>query len=144
MSDSLPIRPIEIGALERYFRDAFDAMLGALGLGGETPAVSEDRAWHPMDHTEPPYCPYVDSTVRSAASGSSRLELRFERSHWNDTEIAQATVSVFAKNAKGYAMISAHTTDFAVPVVELTVVGDVPQGFLPILDGLRDSTSTAR
>jgi len=126
MPEALSIRPIEIGALERYFRDAFDGMLAAVGLDGATPTVTEDRAWTPMDHAEPPYCPYVDTSVRSAENSPARLELRFERSHWNDTEIAQATVSVFVKNASGHAMISGHTTDFAVPVTELTVVGDLP------------------
>ena len=137
MPDALSIRPIEIGALERYLRDAFDKMLAAVGLDGATPTVTDDRAWTPMDHAEPPYCPYVDTSVRSAENPPARLELRFERSHWNDSEIAQATVSVFAKNDVGYSMISGHTTDFAVPVTELSVVGDVPAGIAEVLEGLR-------
>lgn len=65
MPEVLLIRPIEIGALERHFRDALEGMLTSLGLAGAVPTVTDNRAWHPMDHTEPPHCPYVDSTVRS-------------------------------------------------------------------------------
>lgn len=138
---TLPIRPIEIGALEQFFRDSFDRMLAAVGLEGAETAVTENQAWHPMDHTEPPYCPYVDSSVRSAAGASARLELRYERSHWNDDEIAQASVSVFAQNERGYAMISAHTSDCAIPVTELSIVGELPTSIAALVAELDEEVS---
>jgi len=141
MPEVLLIRPIEIGALERHFRDSFNGMLASLGLGGAEPTVAENRTWHPMDHTEPPYCPYVDSTVLWVERPLARVELRYERSHWNDTEIAQATVSMFVKDATGHAMISGHTTEFSIPVTALTVVGSLPPGIAAVVDSLRVETS---
>lgn len=76
-----PIRPIAPDALAEVFRE----LLAALATDPVTTTTA--REWTPMDHAEPPYCPYVDRETVTAGS----LTLQLESAHWNDAELARTS-----------------------------------------------------
>jgi hypothetical protein len=101
----------DIGAVERTLRDNFAEIAMAVGLGETTAAVTNERRDLPADGAVPPDCPFVLTTTRSVASESQSLELRFERAHWSESDIARASVELVARGRKEFALRADIPTD---------------------------------
>lgn len=81
-----PIRPIGPDALAKSLR----GLLAALAT--EPVTTTTAREWTPMDHTEPPYCPYV-ARQTSMAGG---VTLHLDWAHWNETQLARTSAVLTA------------------------------------------------
>lgn len=77
-------------------RSMLPALFEALGLGS-LPAMEQraDRRWNPMDGAQPPWCPFTDTTVdEGSAADGTPIDLEVVLNHWNDDEVANASVSL--------------------------------------------------
>jgi hypothetical protein len=107
------LTPVDAHTFASSLRSTVPALFEALGLGPE-PTLEQrtDRSWTPMDGAQPPWCPFADTTVDAGlgADGTS-VELRLVLNHWNEDEVANASVtltigdrlsiSAFAANGNG-------------------------------------------
>jgi hypothetical protein len=94
----------DLGGLERHWRDRFAEVAERIGLGAAEVQTSEDRRWTPMDGTQPPWCPFVLTSLRSAAVEGQSLELRYERAHWSEDDLARASVELLARGAHDFTL----------------------------------------
>ncbi len=87
--------PTDAHVLAASLRSLLPNLFEALGLG-PAPTLERriDRQWTPMDGAQPPWCPFTDTTVDEgrAADGSS-VVVEVVLDHWNEDEVAHASVS---------------------------------------------------
>lgn len=113
-------------------RRAFDRLAVDLGLDDIERERTEAREWTPMDNAEPPWCPYVDRRGLRVARNGVELELREELAHWNDDELARASVTLSVRGPASAFTVAAHTEGSSGRRLELQrfVTGDVPSWLL--------------
>lgn len=145
-----PVAQISVGSLERHILDRLDQILSAY-VGGNVVAPrlesSKERTWNPMDRMSPPNCPYSDQarTVGSVATSSGQVEVLSVRTHvhWNDDDIANASVRISLRNpggSLGLLALSAYTSS---GVVALEVHLDRPTTG-PVIEAIGDLVASLR
>lgn len=88
--------PVGAHAFAASLHSTLPSLFEALGLG-PAPSLERrtDRRWTPMDGAEPPWCPFTDTTVDAGiADDGSPISLEIVLNHWNEDEIANASVSL--------------------------------------------------
>jgi hypothetical protein len=129
--------PTDADTFAASLRSALPALFEALGLGS-MPSLERrtDRRWNPMDGAQPPWCPYTDTTVDAGfAADGTAVDLQIVLNHWNEDEVANASVSLtigdalsisaFASNGGGRAVDTLrlrHPTSEAVVAVVVGLV----------------------
>lgn len=75
--------------------DALPMVFEELGLG-EVPDLNQtsERKWNPMDHSQPPHCPYSDQTRWSGGTKNADVTIRHDATHWNEHSKANESASV--------------------------------------------------
>lgn len=113
-------------------RGALDRLVGEYGLADVERERTDAREWTPMDHVEPPWCPYVDRRRVRVARDGVELELAEEYAHWNDDELARASATLSLHAPSGAFSLSVHTqgSDDEHRVGEVMVTGDAPPWLL--------------
>lgn len=106
------LTPVDAHAFAASLCSFLPALFEAIGLGA-APTLEQrtERRWNPMDGTQPPWCPYTDTTVDAGvgADGTS-AELSVVMNHWNDDDVANASVSLAVGD---HLWISAYRADGA-------------------------------
>ena len=113
-------------------RRAVERLVGEHGLADVERERTEAREWTPMDHVEPPWCPYIDRRgVRVAREGLA-IELTEEYAHWNDDELARASATLSLQAPSGAFSLSVHTqgSNDGRGVRDVFVTGDAPPWLL--------------
>ncbi|MBX9471595.1 hypothetical protein [Microcella sp.] len=113
-------------------RRSLDRLAGEHGVADVERERSEAREWTPMDHVEPPWCPYIDRRRLRVARDGVELELAEEYAHWNDDELARASATLSLRAPAGAFSLSAHTQGSGDEqrVREVIVTGDAPPWLL--------------
>jgi hypothetical protein len=134
---TLAIEPIDPGALAQRMRDWMPVLLAHAGIPHLRLTHTDDRTWTPMDHTVPPDCPFVDSTVWAAEGGDKgSVSLRLERAHWNPDDIARTSVDLVCRRGSEHFAVSAWAEGSGARVGELVIVGDLPDEVSALLGPL--------
>lgn len=127
MADGIPL-----GDAVAMMRRALDRLVGDHGLAEVERQTTEAREWTPIDHVQPPWCPYIDRRRMRIERGAIELELAEEYAHWNDVELARASATLSLRAPGARFSIAAHTqgsNDDHV-VREVFVAGDAPPWLL--------------
>lgn len=105
---SVPAADVHAGA--ETLRSALPALFEALGFGAPPPLERRtDRRWSPMDGVEPPWCPFVDTTIdEGVGADGTPVAVHVVVNHWNEQEVASASVSLTIGDRL---MISAYRRD---------------------------------
>jgi hypothetical protein len=113
-------------------RGAVDRLAGEHGVADAERERTEAREWTPMDHVEPPWCPYVDRRRVRVARDGVELELAEEYAHWNDDELARASATLSLRAPSGAFSLSVHTQGSGDEhrVRDVIVTGDAPRWLL--------------
>lgn len=90
-------------------RGAFDQLAGEHGVGDAERERTEAREWTPMDNAQPPWCPYIDRRRVRVVRDDLELELAEEYAHWNEDELARASVTLSMQAPPGGFSLSVHT-----------------------------------
>ena len=119
-------------------RGALDRLAGEHALADVERQRTEAREWTPMDHVEPPWCPYVDRRRVSVARDEVELELAEEYAHWNDDELARVSATLRLQAPSDAFSLSVHTQGSADEHRELEVIvtGHVPPWLLDAFGAL--------
>ena len=113
-------------------RRAFDRLAGEHSVGDAERERNEAREWTPMDHVEPPWCPYVDRRRVRIARDGVELELAEEYARWNDDELARASATLSLRASAGAFSLSVHTQGSGGEhrVSDVIAAGDAPRWLL--------------
>ncbi len=113
-------------------RGALDRLASEHGVGDVERERTEAREWTPMDHVEPPWCPYVDRRRVRVVHDGVELELDEEYAHWNDDELARASATLRLQSPSGGFSFSVHTPGPSdePPELEVIVTGHAPPWLL--------------
>jgi hypothetical protein len=114
----------EIGAVELILRDNFAELARILTLADAPVTTNDERRWMPADGAVPPDCPFILTSTRRVVGDDQSLELRFERSHLSESDIARASIELVARGRKEFSIRGDIPVDgSSLSVAGLTVTG---------------------
>ena len=138
---------VGVGALYGELRTLLPGLVADLGLDSSAITVRTDRHWHPMDGSQPPDCPFADSTVHELVAGEVRVILRLDSSWWNQDQQARSDValSVRGAGAADFTVTAWSAASGAPDAVEgVKVAGNPPPAVVALVATGRDALAPRR